>query len=121
MEEAQTVGMKLTTAYPEPDAEKFNLGRPYRLRKALNHSGVKVSEMAEHLEVSPNSVTNWINGHAWPRRRDLAKFALRTGYPIEWLETGELPKPRPNGYKSGGSRRAIVNIADHRGTPVRVA
>lgn len=81
-----------------PDA-KYELGRHYRLRKALNYADMKVQDMADHLGVSPTSVSNWINGHTWPRRRDLRDFALRTGYPIKWLETGEIDghSPTPEG------------------------
>lgn len=54
-------------------------------------SGVGVQEMATHLRVDRNTVSNWINGRANPRDRDLRDFALRTGFPAEWLETGVLP------------------------------
>lgn len=62
-----------------------------RMRRALRVAEVGVGEMADYLEVSRNTVTAWINGRNEPRRRDLAAFALRTGVPVVWLETGEAP------------------------------
>lgn len=68
-----------------------------RMSRALRVSGIGVSEMADHLEVSRNAVSNWINGHNRPRERDLRGFALRTGFPIEWLRDGdERPTPPEN-------------------------
>lgn len=61
-----------------------------RLRKALRMSNVSVQDMADSLEVSRNAVSNWINGRNMPRSRDLARFALKTGFPREWLETGRV-------------------------------
>ncbi|WP_372457098.1 helix-turn-helix domain-containing protein [Microbacterium allomyrinae] len=60
---------------------------------ASRRSGLSVQELAERLEVSRNTVSAWINGHNRPRSRDLKAFALATGYPLAWLETGEAPTP----------------------------
>jgi transcriptional regulator with XRE-family HTH domain len=60
-----------------------------RMRKALRVGGVSVQEVADSLEVSRNAVSSWINGRNKPRHRDLRDFALRTGVPLPWLETGE--------------------------------
>lgn len=62
-----------------------------RMRKALRVSDVSVQEMADHLEMSRNTISSWINGRNTPRRRDLRDFALRAGVPLDWLQTGETP------------------------------
>ncbi|MFC5432667.1 helix-turn-helix domain-containing protein [Microbacterium suwonense] len=58
---------------------------------ALRHTGIGVQEIADRLQVSRNAVSSWINGRHKPRRRDLVAFAMATGYPVRWLETGEAP------------------------------
>lgn len=68
--------------------ERLAFDQADRLRRALRISGIGVEEMAKHLEVSPNTVSNWINGRNAPRDRDLRQFALRTGFPITWLRDG---------------------------------
>lgn len=100
--------MSLDQMYPGDDEGKFTFDRHDRLRKAMAHAGVGVGEMAQELEVTANTVGNWINGRNWPRKRDLNRFALRTGYPVEWLESGRIggpkgPNSRSSGYKFGGS------------------
>lgn len=62
-----------------------------RLRKAMRIAGMTGGDIAEHLDVSRATVTNWINGHTKPRRRDLMAVAAVTGVPAVWLATGELP------------------------------
>ena len=75
------------------------------MRRALRVSDIAVGEMAEYLQVSRNTVTAWINGRNEPRRRDLAAFALRTGFPVKWLETGEEPD-------DGGTPGGITPVTD---------
>lgn len=77
--------------------EALTFDKADRLRRALRVSGISVNDMADYLEVSRNTVTTWINGRHEPRRRDLAAFALRTGFPLEWLETGNAPRPGGGG------------------------
>ena len=73
-----------------------------RLGKSLVAAGMSSAQMSDHLGVSRNTISNWINGRTTPRRSDLIVWAMRTGVPIEWIETGELKNPpRPNG--PGGS------------------
>lgn len=70
---------------------RFEMDLADRMTKALRFSGLGVQEMAERLQVSRNAVSSWINGRHAPRPRDLKAFALATGYPVAWLETGEPP------------------------------
>jgi len=74
--------------------------------------------MADYLEVDRNTVGNWINGKAWPRDRDLKQFALKTGFPVHWLLTGEFSHngggddgggiTAPRGLISGTTPRKIT-------------
>jgi transcriptional regulator with XRE-family HTH domain len=53
--------------------------------------------MADYLEVSRNTVSAWINGRTQPRNRDVRLWALRTGFPYEWVRDGIEPTDNPNG------------------------
>lgn len=70
---------------------RFVLDFSDRLALAQRRSGMSVQELAERIEVHRNTIGAWINGRARPRSRDLKAFALATGYPVEWLETGMAP------------------------------
>lgn len=72
---------------------RFEFDLADRLRRALRVSGVGVQDMAEYLGVGRNTVSTWINGRIVPSRAMLRLFALRTGFPLEWLETGAAPSP----------------------------
>ena len=61
--------------------------------------------MAEYLGVSRSTISNWINGRVVPSRQSLRLWALRTGAPFMWLETGyvendETPSPDGEGVSS---------------------
>ena len=89
---------------PDTDLiDRLQFTKADRLSKSLAASGVSSQEMATALGVSRNTVSNWVNGRTEPQRRtDLITWSLRTGVPIEWIETGELKNPpRPSG--PGGS------------------
>lgn len=83
---------------------EFTLGD--RLRKSLHVAGVASQEMAETLEVNRNTISRWINGTSEPKRLYLRMLAMRTGVPLEWLETGNTPTDN-NG---GGGDEGMVNI-----------
>jgi transcriptional regulator with XRE-family HTH domain len=78
--------MSIAHGSPRPELA-FDLAD--RMRKALRTSDVSVHEIAERLEVSRNTVSAWINGRNKPRPRDLRDFALATGVPRSWLESGD--------------------------------
>ena len=78
-----------------------------RMRRALRVSDVGVQEMADYLGVARNTVSTWINGRIVPNRQTMRLWALRTGVPLEWLETGDLPGGGP-GVKSTGSPLRLV-------------
>lgn len=71
-----------------------------RMRRALRYADVGVQDMADYLEVSRNTVGNWINGHAQPSGATVRLWALRTGVSYRWLRDGE--SPRQDGPDGGG-------------------
>ena len=75
-----------------------------RMRKSLRSSGVGVQEMADYLGVSRNAVGTWINGRVNPSVQTLRLWALRTGVPFVWLQTGKTPETDgPGGGGDGGA------------------
>lgn len=62
-----------------------------RIRKAMRDAGLGVQELADALEVSRTSVSNWINGRTSPRDRDIRAIARMTAVPPVWLRNGESP------------------------------
>ena len=76
-----------------------------RLRKARELTGLDKGQFADELGVSRNSVANAEAGHSQPRRITLRAWALRTGVPLEWLETGKTPAGQS---PSGGSHQDEV-------------
>ena len=59
-----------------------------RMAKALDVANVAVSEMADELGVSRNTVSNYIHNRTSPSRSVLRVWALRTGVPFGWLTGG---------------------------------
>lgn len=62
-----------------------------RLRKSLRVVGLGVSDMAQALGVSRNTVSNWINGRARPGSTQLSLWAIYADAPLDWLKSGEAP------------------------------
>lgn len=73
-----------------------------RLRKARELTNLSIAEFADRLGVSPKTVGNAELDRVKVRTITLRAWALATGVPLEWLETGEAPRPRPD---DGGSLR----------------
>lgn len=73
------------------------------MRKALRTSGVSAQQMADYLDVSRNTISNWINGRVTPSTQSVRLWAIRTGVPYEWLQNGVQPPPLTTpGYSHGG-------------------
>lgn len=68
-----------------------------RMKKTLPWSGTSVGDIAEYLGVTRETVSRWVNGKIVPSRQTLRLWALRTGVPFEWLETGKVPSPAGDG------------------------
>lgn len=64
-----------------------------RLRKSLEHASVDSANMAEYLEVHPNTVRNWIAGRTNPPATAVKLWAMRCGLPYEWLAHGVETRP----------------------------
>lgn len=64
-----------------------------RMAKALKSQRISVQDMAEYMGISRNTITNWTHDKSRPTRGDLRLWAMRTGVPLEWLETGTAPQP----------------------------
>lgn len=69
------------------------------MKKALDHAHVSSKSMAEYLDVEPATVSRWLNGKRHPSKQTLRLWALRTGVPLDYLETGRIDDdtPRPDG------------------------
>jgi hypothetical protein len=89
-----------------------------RLGKALDFAEINVGEMADELECSRNTVSNYTNDHVKVPGSVLKVWALRTGVPLEWLKTGVEPPPKgPVGLGVDGQPEA--DGADDGGQPSR--
>ena len=87
---------------------KFDLAD--KMRKSLRHAGLSVQEMAAEFDVTPRTVSNWINGRVDPSAATAAQWALRTGIPYTWFCHGSLEPcdiaPRD---ASGGTSGRLAN------------
>lgn len=91
----------------------------WRLKMALGD--ISVQEMAEHLGVTRSTLSRWMSDTGKPPRRAyVAQWALLTGVPLTWLETGDHPtNGGPGGGQSGESTDAGFTVAEP--TPLRSA
>ena len=63
-----------------------------RLRKAREASGLDQHQLAEAMGVSRATVSNYETGFSSkPRKIVLNAWAMATGVPIQWIETGTAP------------------------------
>ena len=92
-------GMKNTT---ESLRDQLQFGLADRLAKSLHVAGMTNLDMAKVLEVSPNTVSNYINGNTQPRKLYLREWALKTGVPLEWLKTGIDTTENPHPHDTDG-------------------
>jgi len=82
-----------------------------RLRKARESADIGVSEMAEAIGISRNSVGNYEHGHTAPKVIVLNACALATGVSREWLETGhsrDSPGDTPDGLRPTNPCLSVV-------------
>lgn len=61
-----------------------------RLRKSREHANMDQTQLAERIGMARTTVSNYENGVTPPKRPILLSWALATGVPLEWLQTGRL-------------------------------
>ncbi|WP_373887235.1 helix-turn-helix domain-containing protein [Actinomyces bowdenii] len=67
-----------------------------RLRKAREHARLDQTQLAKRIGISRTSVSSYEAGRiAKPRQIVLNAWALATGVPVQWLETGTAPDRGP--------------------------
>ena len=75
-----------------------------RLRKAREAAGLDQVQLADIIGMSRTSVSNYETGvMAKPRKIVVNAWALATGVPVQWLETGVAPAPGDDGAPAGGA------------------
>jgi transcriptional regulator with XRE-family HTH domain len=78
------------------------------MRKSFRHAGLGVTEMADYLDVSPRSVSNWINGRIDPSVQTVRLWALRTGVPFTWFCHGSASPCDIEPIAAGQHRSGIM-------------
>lgn len=80
-----------------------------RMRKSLRVSGISVGAMAEHVGVSRETVSTWINGHHRPSVATLRVWAAVTGAPFDWLAHGSSERDtRGPALRAHRSRQRVL-------------
>ena len=91
-----------------------------RLGKSLDYAGISRNDMAVFLECSPNTVTNYTSDKTRVPGTVLRLWAMRTGVPREWLETGSSPfGTGPD--DDGGAQSASTLVRSYRTSLTRAA
>jgi transcriptional regulator with XRE-family HTH domain len=77
------------------------------MRKALGLEHLTGIQMAEFLEVDEATVSRWLNGKSRAGKQTLRVWAMRTGAPLSYLETGIIPEgwTGPNGTPSENTEK----------------
>lgn len=92
-----------------------------RLAKARETAGVTVQEMADHLAVSRNTVSNYEHGRTRVTRAVVFAYADLTGVSVQWLLTGTVPNADTDavtdGYLTTASPEAFRWALDHHAEP----
>lgn len=68
-----------------------------RLTVARETAGMSQAELADAIDGSRATVSNYERGVVQPRRVTLRLWAMATGVDFHWLETGEAPSPDGDG------------------------
>jgi DNA-binding XRE family transcriptional regulator len=83
----------------------------HRLRIAREEASLEQGELADLIGVSRQSISAAESGKSEPRKITLNAWALATGVPVKWLETGfttHHPKP------GGGSSTSVGDLVSER-------
>lgn len=62
----------------------------HRLALTVEEGLATVDEMAEHFEVHPNTIRNYIKGRSTPPPIVIREWATVTGVDYEWLRHGRI-------------------------------
>ncbi|QMV84744.1 helix-turn-helix transcriptional regulator [Corynebacterium hindlerae] len=82
------------------DYSLLEFGLSDRMRKAQDVAQISNADMAEYIGVSRFTVSRYLNGASEPPLAVLRAWAMCTGVPFEWLQTGKTPD---GGEPVGGS------------------
>jgi len=75
------------------------------VQKAMENNGLSGRKLAEHLNVSPQTVANWLSSDTFPHPSQLLKLALRLRIEFEEL----VIKGTPDKYEPRVAARARLN------------
>ena len=77
-----------------------------RLRKAREAAGYDMGGLADVTGLSRNTIGNYEGGKVKPRRSGMIVWAMATGVPLSWIETGAETEnaPDPDGGTEGVDR-----------------
>lgn len=84
------MGKTQLASTPPREESPWTFNMADRLDKALTVAGVSHAEMAEALDVSRNTIGNYVSGRTKPSKLQLREWSMRTGAPLKWIETGEV-------------------------------
>ncbi|MGN7134599.1 MULTISPECIES: helix-turn-helix domain-containing protein [Rhodococcoides] len=74
-----------------------------RLKKAREAAGLDQRELAERMGVSRGTISNYEADSGKSLRKIVINaWALATGVPVEWIESGDDGGPRPDHDPDGG-------------------
>lgn len=84
-----------------------------RMAKARRSAGIGSQNMADYLDMTRQTITNYETDRTRPPRSVLIAWALSTGVPFEWLDTGqESPDgPGDQGIASTTCSIHYLNVA----------
>lgn len=93
------------------------------MKKALDVAGISAKSMAEYLGVEPETVSRWLNRKRSPSLQTLRLWAMRTGIPMSYLQTGIIPEDPDNGSRLGdlNSRPSHYKVTPIRQTRHQIA
>ena len=99
-----------------------------RLKKARELAGYEQGDFAELIGVSKSTVSNHERDITRPKVIVLRAWAMATGVPMEWLETGKEPPAGPpsgpdesNGWAPWGSNPQPTDCGYGLRNPLRAA
>ena len=86
-----------------------------RLRDARNWRRLDQTELAEALDVSRASISNYENGVSIPSKLQVAAWAVATDTDVDWLRTGTDPEASPH------PGNPIARLSDYKPAVSRLA